>query len=289
MRMLITGADGQLGRALAQTARDRGHDVHACDRAALDIADAGAVHAAMSRHAPEVVLNAAAYTDVEGAETARDEAFVANALGPEILAKVCRCSVAVLVHYSTDYVFSGDKRGAYEETDEPSPLNVYGESKLQGERRIAAACPRHLVLRTSWVFSATGRNFVTRMLELGRERDTLSVVTDQSGKPTSATELAHCTLDALEQGGERWGTYHLAQPEACSWYDFACEIFAVAAATGRYRAPQVSPTDSASFRTVARRPANSVLRCDKFESDFAIEIRPWLESLESSVGEILNA
>jgi len=285
MRLLITGSNGQLGTELTRQAG--GHEVLAADYQQLDITDAGAVKHCVDKLRPDVVINAAAYTAVDRAEEDRDAAFAVNREGPAHLAAACARLGIPLVHVSTDYVFDGSKRDAYVETDPVSPLGVYGASKLAGEEAVRKACAQHLILRTSWVFSAHGHNFVKTMLRVGAEREELGVVADQRGKPTAAAELARLILAVLPGAEGQWGTYHLAQPEPTSWHGFAEAIFAEAGAQGmQLRVRSVRPIASEEYPTPAKRPKNSVLDCAKFETTFGLPIRPWRESLKDVIREL---
>jgi len=236
---------------------------------------------------PDAVINAAAYTAVDRAESEVEAAFAVNRDGPANLARACERAGISLIHISTDYVFDGSKQGAYVEGDPVSPLGVYGESKLAGEEAVRTLCPKHLILRTSWVFSAHGNNFVKTMLRLGAEREELGVVADQFGKPTSAAEIARLILDTLPDTEGKWGTYHLAQPDAVSWHGFAEAIFDAAKRQGIVmKVEQVQPISTADYPTPARRPANSELDCRLLKSVFGVTIRGWRESLAEVIGEL---
>ena len=198
--LLVTGADGQLGRELLMRGRARGLAMQGCTRGDLDIGDRDAVLRAVATAGADIVVNAAAYTAVDLAEQERDRAFAVNAEGPRHLAEACAAHGLPLIHVSTDYVFDGTKPGAYSEDDPVAPINVYGASKEAGERAVRETCPAHVILRTSWVYSAHGRNFVLTMRQLAAERETLSVVADQHGSPTSAADLADAMLDVA------WGS-----------------------------------------------------------------------------------
>jgi len=287
MRIFVSGSNGQVGTELTRQANERGWELRAVDRDSLDITDKGAVKEALSSFAPDVVINAAAYTAVDKAESDVKAAFSVNRDGPANLAETCEYLEIPLVHYSTDYVFDGSKQGAYNEDDPVSPLGVYGESKLAGEQAVQERCSRYLILRTSWVFSSHGNNFVKTMLRLGAEREELGVVADQFGKPTSAAEIARLTLEMLSGNSCRWGVYHIAQPEVTSWHGFAESIFAEARRQGMIlKVNQVKPIATTDYPTPASRPANSELNCSRLQSVFDIRIRPWCESLREVIREL---
>jgi len=287
MKLLITGAHGQLGTALMQQAQ--AHQALGVDHEQLDITDAKAVAALMDSYQPDAVINAAAYTAVDKAEADSDAAFSVNRDGPANLAIACEKASIPLVHVSTDYVFDGNKKDAYLESDAVSPLGVYGVSKEAGEAAVRKACSKHLILRTSWVFSAHGNNFVKTMLRLGSERDTLGVVADQFGKPTSAAELARVILEVLPKAEGRWGTYHLAQPEVISWHGFASSIFKEAEMQGvSLELETLNAISTLDYPTPAKRPANSELDCNKIEETFDVEIQPWKHSLQGVVCELVG-
>jgi len=289
MKLLITGANGQVGRELARQAAELDWQIAATGQQHLDITNAAKVRTAIVAFQPDAIINAAAYTAVDRAESEPGLAFAVNRDGPANLAAVCAEVGIPLVHYSSDYVFDGSKRAAYVETDAVAPLGVYGQAKLAGEQAVRAACPQHLILRTSWVFSAHGHNFVKTMLRLGLEREALSVVADQFGKPTSASELARLTLQILPNATGYWGTYHLAQPDVTSWHGFAADIFT----EGRrqridFRVVEVRPITIADYPMPAKRPANSELNCDKLEAAFGVKIRPWKDSLAEVIRKMSN-
>ncbi|MDQ7001620.1 MAG: dTDP-4-dehydrorhamnose reductase, partial [Ghiorsea sp.] len=210
-----------------------------------------------------------------------------NATAVGCLAKTCAKQGIPLVHISTDYVFDGSKQGAYGEHDAVSPLGVYGESKLAGELFAQKYCAKFYILRTSWVFSAHGNNFVKTMLRLGAEREELSIVADQSGKPTSAREIANTIYMMLTSQKQAWGTYHIAQPQAVTWFDFAESIFDHARTQGvDLKLTKLHAITTKDYPTPAKRPANSELDCAKLESVFDVNIKPWAESLAETIREM---
>jgi dTDP-4-dehydrorhamnose reductase len=289
MKILVIGCKGQVGTEFMRQGEARGHDMVGLDSSVLDITNAQAVEQAVASHAPDVVINAAAYTAVDKAESDQQAAFAVNRDGPANLAVACAPRDIPLVHYSTDYVFDGSKETPYVEDDPVAPLGVYGESKLAGEEAVRQACQKHLIFRTSWVFSAHGNNFVKTMLRLGAERKELGVVADQFGKPTAAAEIARVTLDILELGTTQWGTYHLAQPESTSWYGFAQAIFDEARRQGvALQVENVRAIGTSDYPTPARRPANSELECEEIEETFTVKIRPWKESLAEVTNELIQ-
>ena len=287
MRLLITGAQGQLGREL--TRQGDAHELMAVAHDQLDITDQDAVSGCMASFHPDAVINAAAYTAVDRAESNVELAFAVNRQGPANLARACRQKDIPLIHISTDYVFDGGKQGVYFESDPVAPLGVYGSSKLAGEVAIEQYASQWVILRTSWVFSAHGNNFVKTMLRLGAERDTLGVVADQYGCPTSAGELARAVYAVLASGriDENRGVFHFCQPEATTWHDFAKAIFSEAEKQGMdLKISTVNAITTADYPTPAKRPANSVMDCNKFEAAFDFNIRPWRDSLEEVVREL---
>lgn len=287
MKLLITGCNGQVGTELTRQSRRPGWVLKAVDRDDLDITDLKAVNRAVAAFMPDVVINAAAYTAVDNAEHDRAAAFAVNRDGPKNLAVACAELSIPLVHYSTDYVFDGSKFDGYVEDDPVAPLGVYGESKLEGELAVQELCSKYLILRTSWVFSPHGNNFVKTMLRLASEREVLGVVADQFGKPASAAEIARMTLAMLSGAEGNWGIYHLAQPDATSWCGFAEAIFEEARRKNMVlKLVHLNAIATSDYPTPAKRPANSNLCCDKLESTFGVRIRSWRESLEEVMREI---
>ena len=282
MNILLTGADGQVGRELAARLRHRAN-LLAANRAALDITDRNAVFQAASSFRPELIINAAAYTAVDKAESDADTAYAVNRDAVRHLAEAAAAHGAAVLHISTDYVFDGAADAPYRETDPVNPQSVYGKSKLAGEEALAA-CPRHIILRTAWVFGTHGGNFVKTMLRLGRERDSLGIVADQYGAPTPAAAIADALVaiaDAVRQPGfANWGIYHYSGSPYTSWHGFAERIFQAAAAQGILPAvPQLNAIATADYPTPARRPANSRLDCGKIQNTFGIKPADWQAAL----------
>jgi len=274
--ILLTGATGQVGFELARSLADLG-DVIALDRAALDLADADAIVASVRQARPQLIVNAAAYTAVDRAEVERDAAFAANARAPGILAEEAKRLDAVLIHYSTDYVFDGRRTTPYDEDAPTGPLNVYGASKLEGERAIAQIGAHAVVLRTSWVYGARGSNFLLTMLRLAKERDELRIVADQYGTPNWCRTLADATTAAVARGlpwlAERAGLYHLASSGSTTWHGFAQAII------GDAPRPRVVGIATSDYPTPARRPAYGVLATRKFEATFGCTMPDWRDAL----------
>jgi len=287
VKLLITGCNGQVGTALMLQASAFGYEAVGLDRDDLDITNQVAVFEILKTHQPDAVVNAAAYTAVDKAEADVDAAFAVNATAVGYLARACVALGIPLVHISTDYVFDGSKEGAYSETDAVSPLGVYGETKLAGEALVREICEKYYILRTSWVFSAHGNNFVKTMLRLGAERTELGIVSDQKGKPTSAKEIAVTIYNLLHSAKPSWGTYHVAQPDATTWFGFAEAIFAEARKQGMaLKVATLHKLTTADYPTPAKRPANSVLNCSKLETEFERKIKPWAESLSEVISEL---
>ncbi len=291
MKLLVTGARGQVGRALVNRASSA-FDVVGLDRESLDIADKDAVVRAVEEHRPDIVVNAAAYTAVDRAEEESGLAFQINRDGAEHIGLACAEIDIPLIHVSTDYVFDGLKTGPYTEDDPPNPLGVYGSSKWAGEEVVRSLAGRHVIVRTSWVFSPHGTNFVRTMLNLIRERDELRVVSDQHGCPTSAYSIADALIAIarnLVGGKENWGTFHFAGQPATTWFSFAQAIVEEAEARGISRVKNVVPITTKEYPTAARRPPNSVLATKKIQSAFGIAAPDWRPELAATISAILAA
>jgi dTDP-4-dehydrorhamnose reductase len=288
MRVLVLGAGGQVGSELLRHSWPADTKLIAFDRGGLDITRREAVSAAIAGERPDVVVNAAAYTAVDRAESERDAAWAVNCTGLATIAAACRKAGIPLIHISTDYVFDGTKTGPYRENDPVNPLGVYGASKEGGERAVREALREHVILRTAWVYSAQGHNFVRTMLRLATERPVLRVVADQIGSPTSAADIAVAIAQVAQHithGNTAWGTYHFTDAGTVTWHGFAEAVFDLAA---RWRGPppRVEAITTADYPTPARRPANSVLDCSRIAAAFAIEPRPWRVALAEVIEEL---
>ncbi|MCC7226022.1 MAG: dTDP-4-dehydrorhamnose reductase [Burkholderiaceae bacterium] len=296
-KILLFGANGQVGHALLAMLPALG-EVVACTRADVDLADRGALDNAMralvDRVQPAMIVNAAAYTAVDRAESEPEVAETVNAFAPRAMARAAQDAGACLVHISTDYVFDGEKTGAYIETDPTNPLSVYGATKLRGEQAIALDCARHLILRTSWVFGAHGGNFLKTMLKLAQERDSLRVVADQHGAPTAAALIARSIVTMLgavaaqPATDARWGLYHLTAGGETSWHGYARYAISRARALGwpiRVADDAIAPITTADYPVAARRPANSRLDTDRIRRAFGLELPDW----RAGVDEVLSA
>ena len=291
MRIVLLGGSGQVGRAFLEAAPD-GYEVLAPVSSELDLADPRAPAAALARLRPALVVNAAAYTQVDRAEDEPARAEAINARGPAALAQAAADRGIPLFHLSTDYVFGGEAglegRRGYRETDEPAPLGVYGRTKLAGERAVREALAQHLVVRTSWVFGAHGHNFVRTLLRLAGEREVLRVVADQRGGPTHAGALAsmlwRLAVRYRREGALPWGLYHYAGSPVCSWHGFAEAIVDGGMAHGLLaRRPRIEAIGTAEYPTRARRPAWSALDCTRFGEAFGSAPEPWAPGLEATL------
>lgn len=295
MKILLTGKDGQVGFELQRALAPLG-TVVASGRATCDLADEAALRAMVREIGPDVIVNAAAYTAVDQAESDQATAFAVNAAAPRILGEEAARSGALVLHFSTDYVFSGEQDRPYTEHDTPDPRNVYGLSKYQGELGLAAACPRHLILRTSWVLGAHGSNFARTVLRLATERDTLGIVADQYGAPTSAALLADLCADLLRRQAQASalppGTYHVAAAGTTTWYDYARFVLRQAELAGmqlRAGADAVQPLETGAYPTPATRPRSARLDTQRFRSTFGLRLPPWEEGVRHVLQQILES
>jgi dTDP-4-dehydrorhamnose reductase len=291
--ILLVGSNGQVGHELLQTLAPLGRVV-ATDRAALDLRDEAAIRAVVRDARPALIVNAAAYTAVDKAESESELAFAINGRAPGILAEEAAALDAWLVHYSTDYVFPGDKpQGSYREDEPTGPVNVYGRSKLAGEQAIAASGARHLILRTSWVYGAHGANFVKTIVRLARERERLTIIADQHGAPTSSRLIAEVTAQLaprLLAGAAQGGVYHLQGAGEATWHDFAVAIVERLRQLdpAGVRCQEIAPIPTSAYPTPARRPANSRLDCTRLQRAYGLQLPHWREDLALRIDGIIR-
>lgn len=279
--VVVFGAAGQVGRELLRQP-SIGLPVVGFTHGDVDISDAAAVRAIIDRLRPSVIVNAAAYTAVDKAESDVERVFAVNGQGAGNLALAAQLQGSTLIHISTDYVFDGRKREPYVEDDPVSPLNVYGRSKLAGEQRVIAGCERHIILRTAWVCGTHGSNFVRTMLRLAGERELVRVVADQRGTPTSAGDLAAAIFEiitSLSEGHEAFGKFHLTNSGATTWHGVAAHIFAWLTASGR-TTPRLDAITTAEYPTPAARPSCSILNCGRIFQAYGVALRPWERALD---------
>ncbi|MCH9806940.1 MAG: dTDP-4-dehydrorhamnose reductase [Alphaproteobacteria bacterium] len=289
----VIGASGQVAQALIRLADQSDRPLVARGRPDVDLTDIATVGRFFDEVRPSVIVNAAAHTAVDKAESEPEAAFALNAEGPAKLAVVCNAMSVPLIHLSTDYVFNGLAQSPYRATDEPSPMSVYGASKAAGEMAVAVGCPQHIILRTAWVYGVEGNNFVKTMLRLGAERDELGIVADQRGSPTFADDIASAILSIAqsiisEPNPDRWGIYHYTNAGETTWHEFAQAIFAHARSAGRNTPNTVKPIATADYPTPARRPPYSVLDCGRVDSAFQISRPDWKDALARAMPEILK-
>jgi dTDP-4-dehydrorhamnose reductase len=292
MRILLTGANGQVGWELSNRGGQWGLEILALDRSDLDITNPVSVRREVNRSGVFLVVNAAGYTAVDKAESEPELAFAVNRDGPAYLASACGKAGIPLVHISTDFIFDGQKQDPYFETDQVSPLSVYGKSKAAGEVAVRELLSEHVIIRTSWVYGVHGHNFVKTILRLGREREVVQVVDDQYGCPTYAADLAETILrvaaHVLEGRQIHWGTYHYCGKGVTTWHGFAEAVFALANQYTSLKVKTIEPISTAEYPTPAKRPANSVLDCSLMEKEFDIRSRPWSASLARMIKEMFS-
>lgn len=291
MRIAVTGKQGQVVTALIERGQQAGVEIVAVGRPELDLADPASIRRVLAELKPDAIVSAAAYTAVDKAESEPELAFAVNAKGPQALAEIANELSVPVVHLSTDYVFPGDKNDIYLETDATGPASVYGQSKLAGEEAIAAATPNHAILRTAWVYSPFGANFVKTMLRLAETRDALNVVADQHGTPTSALDIADAVIVvakrlATDSDPSLRGVFHLTGSGEATWADFAEEIFAgLQAKSGK--AVSVGRITTDEYPTPAKRPANSRLSTEKLAKTYGIVLPDWKQSTKVVLDRLL--
>jgi dTDP-4-dehydrorhamnose reductase len=279
MVVAVTGASGQLGQALQFIAPSYPDIIfHFASSADVDITDRHSIRNFFENYKPDACINTAAYTAVDKAESEPEKAFAINVTGARNIAEVCKEHNVVLVHISTDFVFDGTKNNPYTEEDNPNPQSIYGKTKLLGEKEIQSVLKKYYIIRTSWVYSRFGNNFMKTMLRLAGERDKLTVVNDQTGTPTNAVDLAEAIVTILKSDKEAFGIYNYSNEGSCSWYDFAKKIFEVNKVN-----IDLLPVPTLSYPTPAQRPAYSVLDKNKIIRTFGLRISRWNEALKPPV------
>ena len=285
INLLVTGSSGQLGQCLKQlllSATDI--SCYFAAREDLDITNNDVVHQFFGEHNFDYCINTAAYTNVEKAESEQKEAFLINAEGAYSLAKACKKHNVVLLHISTDYVFDGMAKTPYQEQDPTNPLNVYGASKLKGEQHIGDTWNKHFIIRTSWLYSQYGNNFLNSMLEFAEQKKALTITTQQTGTPTNANDLAQVLVTIIKTGNARYGIYHFSNQGEGTWFDFATAIFK---ATGEIDAVNLAKTEH--YATFAKRPAYSVLNCNKLKVTLGTQYKNWEDSLINLIQKTRSA
>ena len=290
MKVLVLGANGQLGRCLADQLADTNYSVTLASRAEIDLSNLEATRAALVSLQADVVINASAYTAVDKAEDETEQANLINNLAVGNVANVCADIGAVLVHVSTDYVFDGEATIPYGEAAATNPQGVYGQTKLLGEQAVQASGCKHLIIRTAWVFSEYGNNFLKTMLRLAEGRDSLSIVSDQVGCPTYAQDIAKAIvkiLAGIESNNQSWGLYHFCGDQSTTWFGFADAIFEQAAAADLIASgPALTPISTAEFPTPAKRPAFSALDSGKIMNDWAVQSSDWMSAIKVVISKL---
>jgi dTDP-4-dehydrorhamnose reductase len=292
MKILVTGANGQLGRELVRLGRRTNFEVHGLSHRQLDVTKKSQIYQIFDRTSPSLVINAAAYTQVDRAETEPHLAYAVNQKGPADLARYCADNHLTLIHISTDYVFDGTKGRPYDEDDSMAPLGIYGQSKARGETAVRAILPSHIIVRTAWLYGVYGNNFVKTILKLASEKTALRVVADQFGSPTGAADLAEAILSIARKIRAKekfdWGTYHYCCRGITTWHGLAEKILELAAPYTALRTRKVTAITTPEWPTPAKRPPYSVLNCTRLKSQFGIEPPPWEKSLKHTIERIFT-
>jgi len=289
MKILVLGCLGQLGRCLNDQLVNTDHEVIYTSREQIDIADFEVTKSKILEFSPDLIINATAYTAVDKAEEDQKTANLINHLAVKNIADICNQLECWLIHVSTDYVFDGNSNVPYKEEDETNPQGAYGETKLKGELAIQASSCKHIILRTAWVFSEYGNNFLKTMLRLGAERDELSIVGDQIGCPTYAQDIAKTIVETIPQLNSRKdnGIYHYCGDQPCSWYDIANVIFDQAMTNNLKKPSIVNSIETSAYPTPAKRPAFSVLNCSKIENNFGVHASNWHDGIEQVLSKLI--
>jgi len=288
MKILITGANGQVGQELRLHASQFSHQTIATDHQNIDICNKNAIESSIQEHKPDILINAAAYTAVDQAESEPEKAFQINADACLYLAQACKKANIPLLHISTDYVFDGKQEEPYLEADQTTPLNVYGASKAKGEELIRQTWDQHIILRTAWVFSQHGQNFVKSMLRLGHQHPELSIVADQHGGPTAASDIAKALLNITSQlqHNPAWGTYHYCGSPLTTWHDFATQVFTCTKEYSPLKLQHIHAITTSSYPTPAQRPLHAHMDCSKIKHSFDLAQPNWHDSLRDLIKEM---
>lgn len=294
MKIVLFGKNGQVGWELQRSLAPLGELIALDSRSTDycgDFLNPEGIRQTILSIKPDIIVNAAAYTAVDKAESDADTARLVNSVTPGVLAEAAAACDAWLVHYSTDYVFPGDGNTPWVEDDNAAPLNTYGRTKLEGEQRIARACDKYLIFRTSWVYASRGNNFAKTMIRLGKQRETLAVINDQYGAPTSAELLADCTAHALIQALQKpqvTGVYHLAAAGETTWYAYAQYVFEAVKKQADLTVTSISAVATSAYPTAARRPHNSRMNCDKFQQTFKLTLPHWTQGISRMLNELFS-
>ncbi len=283
MKILVTGGGGQLASELVHFPINAPLSVRAFSRIDLDIVDRHSVENVLQQQRPDWVVNTAAYTAVDAAEADESQAFAVNCQGVENLAIVCRELNIPLLHISTDYVFDGQQQQPYDENQVTDPLNVYGKSKLAGEKVLVDIWDKHIILRTAWVYGNYGHNFMKTMCRLAKEKNELSIVADQYGSPTATYDIAQAIFTIVQLPEITWGTYHFVNQGSTSWFDFAKAIIELDSQQQHYPMPLLKAITTDEYPTAAKRPKYSLLDCTKVQKTFNIHSRPWQQALQTTM------
>lgn len=287
MKLLLAGCQSQVGLAVSAYGESRGHQIIAMDSAQMDVTHLDKVERVVDAHQPEIIINTAGYTSVDKAEADKEACFAINRDGVANLSRVARTSQIPLIHLSTSFVFDGRKGSPYKETDEANPVNTYGQSKLEGEILLRELCPKHILLRSGWVFGPDRFNFLKTVLRLSREKEQLEIVSDQLGGPTYSSDLARVVIAIAEQldcqPESLWGTYHYCGTDQASWFQLAETILQEGYRFEDLKAKTILPILADQFPATARRPQNSMLDCRKILGSFGIKQRPWKQGVLESL------
>ncbi|MBN9377682.1 MAG: dTDP-4-dehydrorhamnose reductase [Chlamydiales bacterium 38-26] len=285
-KILILGSKGQVGWELQRTLAPLGQII-AHDRTTLDLSCATSLSRKIQEIQPQVIVNAAAYTAVDKAETDQETCYAINAKAPQQLAQEAKKLQALLIHYSTDYVFDGKSAHPYKEQDSTNPQNIYAKSKLEGDQAILSSGCSHIILRTSWVYGSRGQNFLRTMLRLGQQKDLLKIVDDQIGAPTWSRLIAEATAQVIARYNGQDGLYNLTSGGKTSWFGFAQAIFDLYSSKNEYKVPQLNNIPSSEYPVPAKRPQNSLLCQDKLFQTFQIKMPDWKDALEMCIEEMV--